>query len=268
MQMPFAKSPPRAAEQRGDVHPLSVGLAAVEPRAPHQTPVCTRGNADLQTRSVSAAAPALKPGLSLDDVPRRLACEMHDAVTQTLFAANLLAGTLARSQHADAAVRSQAQMLQRLNSSALAEMRLMLFELRPESVAQVRLCELLQQSVAALAGRGSVLVNTDIDDTAALAPAQRLHVYRIAQAALSNIGRHSGASHGFVQWVAPQRGAAVLRISDNGIGFVTGAEPPAHAGLAHMKARAQLLHAELAIRSAPGEGTQITLTLNRSENEP
>ena len=198
----------------------------------------------------------------------RIARELHDAVSQKLFAANLLAGALARSSGADEAVREQAQVLERLNRSALAEMRMMLFELRPDALASVRMPELLQQAVEALVGRGGVEVTIDIDDAAPLPTAQRIEIYRIAQAALSNIARHSGASHAHLQWSTPTDGPAVLRVKDDGCGFVAEAEHPGHFGVTNIRERASSLGANLVIQSAPGEGTEIILTLNRNEKTP
>ena len=145
----------------------------------------------------------------------RHACDLHDSVSQTLFAANLLAAALARSAGTDETVRGQVQLLERLNRSALAELRLMLFELRPDALTSMRLPELLQQAVEVLAGRGGVEVSTNIADASPLQAAERIEVYRIAQAALCNIGRHSGASHAHLQWATPVTGPAVLRIRRN-----------------------------------------------------
>ena len=194
-----------------------------------------------------------------------IARELHDAVSQNLFASNLLARALARDPGADETVRVQARALESLNRSALAEMRMMLFELRPEALESVRMPELLQQTVEALEGRGGVQVHTQVEDTWPLGTAQRVEVYRIAQAALSNIARHSGAGQVRLQWLAPLDGPARLHISDDGCGFTSLIAANARGGLTHMRQRAQRLNAEFGIHSAPGEGTLITLTLTRRE---
>ena len=198
----------------------------------------------------------------------RIARELHDAVTQTLFACNLLAGALARQPDANETVRGQAQVLERLNRSALSEMRLMLFELHPDALNGVRLPELLQQAADALVGRGSLCVHTDFDDNEPIDSAQRTEIYRIAQAALSNIARHSGARQAQLQWHTRQDGTARLRITDDGCGFDQSAESTGCNGLDHMHERARKLNAQLHIRSSPGQGTDITLTLTRRENFP
>lgn len=196
----------------------------------------------------------------------RIARQLHDAVSQTLFAANLLAGVLARStDNPSEVVRAQAAVLERLNRSALAEMRMMLFELQPEALVNVRMPELLQLAVDVLVGRGGITVTTDINDAAPLPTAQRTQAYRIAQAALSNIARHSGANHAHVHWSTSYNCPTVLRVRDDGCGFDDATDRPGLLGIAQMHHRAALLGAHLRITSAPGEGTEIFLTLNRSE---
>ena len=89
-------------------------------------------------------------------------------------------------------------------------------------------------------------------------------LYRIAQEALSNIGRHSGASHVHVGWTGAGSGRARLHIVDDGCGFDTAAEHPGHFGLDNMQERARTVGAQLTIKSAPGEGTELLLDTNWS----
>jgi signal transduction histidine kinase len=194
----------------------------------------------------------------------RIARELHDAVSQTLFASHLLAGTLARSAGAHDPMRQQAQVLERLNRSAQAELRMMLFELRPDALESVRLPELLQQAVEAVGGRGEIEVLLECEPDAGLPTALRIEIYRIAQEALSNIARHSGARHARVGWSSHAPGKATLRISDDGCGFDPAVEKPGHFGLGHMRDRARLTSSTLQIKSAPGEGTEIVLDVNWS----
>jgi signal transduction histidine kinase len=194
----------------------------------------------------------------------RIARDLHDAVSQTLFAANLLAGTLSRDEQLSDAARGQVATLERLNKSALAEMRMMLFELRPDALESVRLPELLQHAVEALHGRGGVEVTTDITADPAPPAKLRVEVYRIAQEALSNIGRHSGASHVHVGWTLMGGGRGRLHIVDDGCGFDLNAEHPGHFGLGNMQERARTVGADLTIKSAPGEGTELLLETNWS----
>ncbi len=231
-------------------------------------PAVPAATAPPAPRAQQRRAPDLAPILQAEDSAlerSRAARELHDAVSQKLFAANLLAGALVRCD--DAVVSEQARVLQQLNRGALAELRMMLFELQPEAMAPVRLPELLMQAVEALASRSGVEVSTDIDDSAPLQFAQRASVYRIATALLSNVGKHSGANRAHLQWSAPLAGQACLRIIDNGCGFHPLTSRAQPLGLARVRQRAQELNAHLLIQSAPGEGTDITLTFQRSCEE-
>lgn len=189
----------------------------------------------------------------------RIARDLHDAVSQTLFAANLLAGTLARDDGLSEAARGQVQTLERLNRSALAEMRMMLFELRPDALEGVRLPELLQHAIEALAGRGGVDVTSEIAAEPAPPARHRIEIYRIAQEALSNIGRHSGARHVHVGWTVQAPGQGRLHIVDDGCGFDPQAAKPGHFGLENMHQRAAAIGGTLSLESAVGEGTELRL---------
>lgn len=191
----------------------------------------------------------------------RLARDLHDAVSQTLFAANLLAGTLARDAALPEAAREQAVTLSRLNQGALAEMRMLMFELKPDAVATLPLAELLQQSAAALAARGGLEVQVHIDPTEP-PPAVRVPLYRLAQEALSNVARHSGAHLVHLQWRSPVAGRGVLSVRDDGHGFDTTEEHPGHYGLTNMHERALLLGATLHIDSTPGTGTTVEVEVS------
>ncbi|NYG34459.1 GAF domain-containing sensor histidine kinase [Sphaerotilus montanus] len=199
----------------------------------------------------------------------RIARDLHDAVSQTLFAANVIAGTLGRlasrlaeGDAAAAVLQQQAEALERLNKGALAEMRLLMFELRPDALQHLPLAELLQHAIDALASRGTIEVSQRLARDDRLPGASRVHIYRIAQEALSNIGRHSGASHAVVEWIVPEHGAGGrLRIADDGHGFDPGASPPGHFGLGNMAERAAEIGATWNITSGPDEGTEIRLEL-------
>ena len=192
----------------------------------------------------------------------RIARELHDAVSQTLFAASLLAGTLSRAAADNPTMHSQVLLLEKLNRSALAEMRMLLFELRPDALEGAGLSELLQQAIEALAGRGEIAVSAQVDGSAEPPSAQRLQIYRIVQEALSNIARHSGARSAHVRWTMPAPGRGLLEITDDGHGFDPDLPRPGHFGLGHMRERARELGGELQVHSSAEGGTTIHLELS------
>lgn len=199
----------------------------------------------------------------------RIARDLHDAVSQTLFAANVTAGALARSVLREPppsaeSTAQQAQTLERLNRGALAEMRLLLFELRPDALHGVPLSELLQQAIAALVSRGEVSVMPSLANGDDLPPDVRVQLYRIAQEALSNIARHSGASRAEIEWKVDDSSGASLRIADNGRGFDVGQRMSGHFGLENMRSRAEEIGATFELVSTPGQGTELRVDLKRN----
>ncbi len=196
----------------------------------------------------------------------RIARDLHDAVSQTLFAANVMAGTLfkALQGHADPQVQAQAakaQSLERLTQGALAEMRLLMLELRPDALQGMRLGELLKQAVDALIGRADIHVTASIAPSDGLSEAMRMQLYRIAQEALSNVARHSGASELVVRWVVRGPQQALLCIHDNGCGFDPAVPKPGHFGLENMQSRARQIGAEFTLDSTPGQGTELCVQI-------
>lgn len=192
----------------------------------------------------------------------RIARDLHDAVSQTLFAANVLAGTLARSAAREpppsaATVAAQAESLERLNRGALAEMRLLMFELRPDALQQTPMAELLKHAIEAVVCRGDIEVDSVLAADDALTPDLRIQLYRIAQEALSNVARHSAARHCEVRWEVHGARQVVLRIRDDGAGFDPDLAHPGHFGLENMRSRALEIGARLSLTSAPGQGTLL-----------
>lgn len=196
----------------------------------------------------------------------RIARDLHDAVSQTLFAANVIAGTLShqvqRATHPESAEWArQAKTLEKLNQGALSEMRLLMYELRPTALDTTPMAELLMHALTALSCRSEIQVEHHLSADGNVPAPVKIELYRIAQEALSNIARHSQAKKVFVQWDAAHRHDAVLRIVDDGIGFEPEQNKPGHFGLENMKTRALLIGARLTLASAPGMGTELRVQL-------
>jgi signal transduction histidine kinase len=192
----------------------------------------------------------------------RLARDLHDAVTQTLFSASLIAEVLPELWNVDRgeAARSVDE-LRRLTRGALAEMRTLLLELRPASLTQARLEDLLRQLTEALIGRVRLPVAFTVEGERKLPPEVQVAVYRIAQECLNNAAKYSKASQVNVQLLLSPLGVH-LEISDNGIGFDTDAVRSTSMGLRIMRERAESIGAELHVHSEAGRGTTISLTWN------
>jgi nitrate/nitrite-specific signal transduction histidine kinase len=208
--------------------------------------------------------------LAVVEERNRLARDLHDAVTQTLFSASLIAEALPTLWERDQEEgRQLLQELRQLSRGALAEMRTLLMELRPAALVEANLGDLLHQLGEAVAGRTGIPVIISIDGRCELQPEVHVALYRIVQEALNNVVKHASARQvtislsytpapaGSSQMVAR---AADLHIADDGRGFDPAQVGPDHLGLGIIHERAQSIGAALEIRSAPGQGTQISVS--------
>jgi nitrate/nitrite-specific signal transduction histidine kinase len=192
---------------------------------------------------------------------QRLARELHDAVTQTLFSASLIAEVLPGlwNRDRDAAGIRLAE-LRNLTRGALAEMRTLLLELRPTALAEIPLDHLVRQLADATRSRAHVVVDVHTEGASLPLPVEaKVALYRLVQEALNNIVKHAKASqaHLDLTW-GPD--AVQLCIADDGRGFDVLAAPSGHLGLGIMRERAAGIGACLDIESRPGAGTRVTIT--------
>ena len=189
----------------------------------------------------------------------RLARELHDAVTQTLFSANLIADVIPRiwKRNPEEGLQNLEELRQ-LTRGALAEMRTLLLEMRPESLERADIKSLLTQLADAFIGRVRIPVYLQIQGDCALTHEVKIVFYRVAQEALNNIAKHSGARQVELH-LECQPGQLHLCIKDDGLGFDAGSIPPGHLGIAIMRERASSIGASLKIESQPGQGTTVEL---------
>ena len=193
---------------------------------------------------------------------QRLARELHDAVSQTLWTANLVSDSI-RASDSPEEIQRQLVRLKTLTKGALAEMRSLLLELRPASMAETRFTELLEQLTNALAARRSIeaiILLPEPSQQVEPAPQVKHALYRIAQEALNNIGRHSGSNPSRDR-TADDRNLSRPENQDNGQGFEVAGAGSDRMGLAIMRERTEQLGATLEVTSQPGLGTTISVLL-------
>ncbi len=213
--------------------------------------------------------------LAVIEERNRLARELHDAVTQTLFSASLIAEAVPAAWEKDP--RQGNELLQELRSlsrGALAEMRTLLLELRPAALVETRMEDLLRQLGEAASGREGIPVDLVVEGEGTLPPEVHVALYRIAQEALNNVVKHARASEVSIHLnypcmdeTMPQNHANSFQLSiiDNGRGFDIDQAPHHRLGLGIMKERAQAIGAKLAILSQPGEGTRVSIHWKQGE---
>ena len=190
----------------------------------------------------------------------RIARDLHDAVTQSLFMASSIAETLPQiwERKPDEARRGVDE-LRWLTMGALAEMRNMLIELHPTALTERTLGVLLKQLTDGLMARTQMPVTISVAGDCSLPDEVQIALYRIAQEALNNIIKHALASRAILRLdCTPER--VQLSIQDNGEGFDPGAIGSDHMGVSNMSERAQAIGAEFRLDSEPGQGTKIAVT--------
>ena len=204
----------------------------------------------------------------------RLARDLHDAVTQTLFSASLIAEALPTSWNKDQSTGKQLlQELQLLTRGALAEMRTLLLELRPAALLETNLGDLMRQLAEAATGSEGIPVAINIKgEICKLPPNVHIALYRIAQEALNNITKHAGANQASVSLSCEQHPSLAeikiqLGISDDGRGFDINTVSADRMGLCNMRERAQNIDAALTIQSKPGRGTEVIVIWEGKTNE-
>ena len=192
----------------------------------------------------------------------RLARDLHDSVSQTLFTVATIAEALPRVWKRNPEIAQQGlEELTQLTQGALAEMRNLLIELRPNGLVDKPLGELLQQLTKAISGQTSLQVTTTVEGDYPLSNEVKMVFYRITQEALNNIIHHAQATQASVS-LHHESQKLVLRIRDNGCGFDCNNIPSGHLGIVIMKERAESIGAAFHLESSLGRGTEIILSCN------
>jgi signal transduction histidine kinase len=194
---------------------------------------------------------------------QRLARELHDAVSQVLFAATVSAEAAVRSwERNPSSAFGLLEQVVSLNRAAMSEMRTLLLELRPESLAKASLSQLLTQLIESAKGRQEIEAIFTCEGQETTAPQDVVMTfYRISQESINNILRHSGATRLDVS-LHYETSALTLSICDNGRGFDPNLPSPG-LGLGSMRERAALINAQFTITSTPGKGTTVELAWTR-----
>lgn len=207
-----------------------------------------------------------------DEERRHLARELHDSVSQAIYSV-VLTGHAAQKHLPEGATRSAKALdtVIELAEAALAEMRALIFELRPEALAEVGLVGALHRQLDGLELRHGLVTERDMGAEPELAFAAKQVLLRVAQEAFHNVTKHASASRvtvtadtvsgaGRPDEAGAGRAPAAyldLTITDDGVGFDPTVPYPGHLGLRSMHERVAGLEGRLEIVSAPGEGTTV-----------
>jgi len=193
---------------------------------------------------------------------QRIARDLHDSVSQSLFSTTLHVRTAQRAlelEQLDATgpVGEELSEIGQLTRGALAEMRALILELRPGALAEEGLVAALTKQAAALSAREGLTIDVDGPDAGLpLALEVEEQLYRLGQEALANVVKHARASRAAVR-IAAADDIVMIEVHDDGRGFDPAAVGPDHFGLRSMRGRVADLGGRLEITSTPGQGTVL-----------
>lgn len=191
---------------------------------------------------------------------KKIARELHDTVTQDLFSSNLFSDTIIRSWEKDPQVALKyLKTVRDLNSAALSDIHILLYNLMPEKISQQSLKELIENLLNSIKRKTGIKADMVIEGNCNISRKIKQEFYRVAQESLNNVAKHSEATRVNVCLrLHPEE--LKLTVSDNGKGFdVSDRSVGKRFGLQIMRERAKLIEASLLIRTSPGKGTTITL---------
>jgi signal transduction histidine kinase len=198
--------------------------------------------------------------LSIVEERNRLARDLHDSVTQTLFSLSLTAEAAAELVDRDPeGAREQSRKVAELARDALGELRTLVFELRPAELEADGLVATLAKHVEVIRRASGLDVSLDVAGEGDIDPLVEREAYRIVQEALNNAVRHA-AAHTIVVGIDVRPGGLRATIRDDGKGFDPKALPvrAKHLGLTSMEERARNVGGTVRFDSSPGAGTTVT----------
>jgi signal transduction histidine kinase len=193
---------------------------------------------------------------------QRLARELHDSVSQALFSMTLHARTAQRHLaaagiHPGEPASVEVDRIRALTQGALAEMRALIFELRPGALAEEGLVAALRKQAAAIGARtGLTILVHGPAERPVIDPAVEEHLYRMALEALNNAVKHAQATEIRIE-ITSTAEDLMLTVTDDGVGFDTTASAPGHLGQHTMRERAHAAGGTLQVSSSPGHGTVV-----------
>ena len=212
------------------------------------------------TNQVAIGEELNKMKTAAQEEKQRLARDLHDAVSQTLWTASIIADILPSLWERDQdKARKNLNQLRQLTRGALAEMRMLLLELRPTSLRTTSLHELLDHLAEATMSRKEIDISTTMNKSISIPIDTKMVFYRIAQECLNNISKHSKASNASID--VTQIGSDLMMVvTDDGRGFDPSEQADKGMGLSILQERVDSIHATINIESEPQNGTTIMVS--------
>jgi signal transduction histidine kinase len=213
-------------------------------------------SAQLRSERLAAATNS-----AVRDERARIARDLHDSVNQAMFAASISIHTAGQLLDSDASKAREAQgFAQQMIEGGLAEMRALIFELRPDSIERDGLVSALELNTTAIAKRHGIATSLNVvGGEPMIATDTKIELYRIAVEALHNAVRHGQPKAISISLAGGPR-SLCLTVQDDGRGFDPNQPRPGHFGLSSMRERATAIGAHLDIQSS-NTGTRISVAI-------
>lgn len=197
----------------------------------------------------------------------RLANELHDTISQTLWSVSLITERLPAIWDINQEEgRAGLLTVHELAQHALEEMRALLLELRPSALSDERLGDLIRQVAGIIGNRAGLKVSVQVKEQEIVPPQVHFVLYRVVQEALNNIAKHALASHIQISFNS-DAGHVDLTIQDDGLGYDPDKIGPGHLGLSIMKDRIENIGGTIETITSEGKGTLIKVHWTEPENE-
>ena len=190
---------------------------------------------------------------------QRLARELHDSVTQTLYGIDLFSNAAERDLKLgkNELAMDNVKQIKELSHDALGDMRLLIFELRPQILEEQGLAAALRDRLDLVEARTGFSTNIRVVEERPLDPSVEVELYAIATEALNNTLRHSRAEHVGVI-LEYTKDSVCIMVQDDGIGYeYKNPGVTKGFGLRNMEERAARMGASLSLDSSPGAGTAV-----------
>ncbi|WEV60351.1 sensor histidine kinase [Streptococcaceae bacterium ESL0729] len=198
---------------------------------------------------------------------KRISRELHDSVSQQLFAATMILSGVVSNKNLDTEqMTTQARLVLKILHEAQNEMRALLLHLRPVELNGKSLIDGITSLVDELQAKISGKISWVYDTNIKLSKTVEDNIFRIMQELLSNALRHSKAQNIDISLLASGR-SVILRVEDDGVGFDTKETKTASYGLKNIRERSVLLGGDVKIVSAPNQGTSIEIRIPQNEHK-
>lgn len=197
----------------------------------------------------------------VEEERKRISRELHDSVSQELFAATMILSSVEGSNDLSV-VRSQTALALKILHEAQNEMRALLLHLRPIELAGKSLSVGLTALINELSAKISANINYRLDEVKSTSTIED-NLFRMAQEVLSNTLRHAHAENIDIV-LRENAGNILLTIRDDGVGFEKSDEKTTSYGLANLRERALLLGGECKVITAPNQGTTVEIRIPKS----